>query len=459
MIENKIEEKDIDILIYDNNKDGIEKIGQINDKGEKINMIHMGDGIDESLIKRSKIVLQMCKERTYVNYELLLCCLRNKTLLCIEKLQETKEMKKWGKYIEFLQADKFYNLIKYFDLDVRTKLLTNIISYMKLASTTSYIMQILGYDTQRKIKIPKTLTTKIVDKQVIYYEDNTIPINSNLLTVIFIKDNFIYDKIPLHSRTNKFMIIMNYDRSLDYVFNVPSNNNFLGCYRLKFNEENIPSILSYLKQNMGFDFVNFVLFKDYFSHNLYLSSDINQHLLTLYHYSKQVSHITECGVRHGVSSWAFLHGLLKSKQPNKTLVSVDLDPCSNFQSLKSFSVSHDISFSFIQTNDLTYDFDSTDLLFIDTWHVYGQLKRELNKFYPKVKKYIILHDTSVDEFSGESIRYNHNISSLSSQTGIPSSEISLGLWPAIVEFLEQHSDFSLKQRFTNCNGLVILERS
>ena len=457
--DNKTKEKDIDILIYDMNKDGIEKIRQINDGGEKINVIYMGDKIEKELIKRAKIVLQMNRERTHVNYELLLCCLYNKTLLCIEKLQETKEMKKWVKHIAFLQSDKFYNLIKYLDFDIRNKLLNNIISYMKLANTSSYIMQILGYDTQRKIKIPKTLTTKIIDKQVIYYDDNSIPCNSNLLTVIFIKDNFIYDKIPLHSQTSKFMIIMNYDRSLDYIFNVPCNTNFMGCYRLKFTEENIPSIMSYLKQSMNFDLVNFVVFKDHFSHNLYLSSDINQHLLTLYHYSKQVSHITECGVRNGVSSWAFLYGLNKNKQSNKTLVSVDLEPCSNFQSLESFSVSHDISFSFIQTNDLTYNFDHTDLLFIDTWHVYGQLKRELNKFYPKVKKYIILHDTSVDEFSGESLRYNHNISSLSSQTGIPSSEISLGLWPAIVEFLEQHSDFSLKERFTNCNGLVVLERS
>jgi len=44
------------------------------------------------------------------------------------------------------------------------------------------------------------------------------------------------------------------------------------------------------------------------------------------------------------------------------------------------------------------------LVFIDTWHVYGQLKRELAKYAPLTKKYILMHDTTVDEWVGESVR-------------------------------------------------------
>ena len=37
-----------------------------------------------------------------------------------------------------------------------------------------------------------------------------------------------------------------------------------------------------------------------------------------------------------------------------------------------------------------------DLLFIDTFHVYGQLKRELARFEGQVRRYIAMHDTEVD---------------------------------------------------------------
>jgi hypothetical protein len=50
----------------------------------------------------------------------------------------------------------------------------------------------------------------------------------------------------------------------------------------------------------------------------------------------------------------------------------------------------------------------TDLLFIDTWHVYGHLKRELAYWHSYAKKFIILHDTTVDEIYGETIRMRQN---------------------------------------------------
>ena len=58
-------------------------------------------------------------------------------------------------------------------------------------------------------------------------------------------------------------------------------------------------------------------------------------------------------------------------------------------------------------NDLDLNINENyDLTFIDTWHVYGQLKRELDKFSKITNKYIIMHDTTVDELLGESIRCN-----------------------------------------------------
>ena len=86
-------------------------------------------------------------------------------------------------------------------------------------------------------------------------------------------------------------------------------------------------------------------------------------------------------------------------------------------------------------NDLELDItDNVDLTFIDTWHVYGQLKRELNKFSKITNKYIIMHDTTVDEIYGETIRCRWNAEEQSIESGIPVEEINKGLWPAIEDF-------------------------
>jgi hypothetical protein len=99
-----------------------------------------------------------------------------------------------------------------------------------------------------------------------------------------------------------------------------------------------------------------------------------------------------------------------------------------------------------------------DLTFIDTWHVYGQLKRELEKFSNITKKYIIMHDTTVDEIYGETIRMGMNAYQQSLATGFPMSEINKGLGAAVNEFLENNKDWILKEKFFNNNGLTVLER-
>ena len=69
-----------------------------------------------------------------------------------------------------------------------------------------------------------------------------------------------------------------------------------------------------------------------------------------------------------------------------------------------------------------------------------------------------MHDTTVDGIYGETIRNKMNAVQQSKDTGISIEEINKGLWPAITEFLEIHTDWKLKERFTNNNGLTILEK-
>lgn len=186
--------------------------------------------------------------------------------------------------------------------------------------------------------------------------------------------------------------------------------------------------------------------------------DINEHIETLYKYSKECNHIIECGVRGCVSTWAFLKGLLDNNSESKRLIGVDLDWHENIDDIEKVSKENRIDYVFIQGNDIEVDLEETDLLFIDTWHIYGHLKRELNKHHSKVKKYIIMHDTTVDEWLGETIRGSRNAEEQSKISGYPVDEICKGLWPAIEEFLQEHPEFRIKERFTNNNGLTILER-
>jgi hypothetical protein len=185
-------------------------------------------------------------------------------------------------------------------------------------------------------------------------------------------------------------------------------------------------------------------------------SDINEHLPTLYKYGLECDHVTEMGVRSVVSSYAFANSL-RGREGTK-LVQVDLQSNENVQKFGEECAAENLQRVFYQENSLTCPIEQTDLLFIDTWHVYGHLKRELERWNQHVGKYIIMHDTTVDEWLGETVRCGWNSAAQSRETGIPENEIRMGLWPAIGEFLEKHPEWKIHERFTNNNGLTILKR-
>ena len=177
-------------------------------------------------------------------------------------------------------------------------------------------------------------------------------------------------------------------------------------------------------------------------------SDINEHIPTLIKYSSECCHITEMGVRDINSTWAFL-----GTAP-KNLISYDLhDPShygKNIQNVYEAATEYGLNFKFIQADVLKIKIDPTDLLFLDTWHTYNQLKSELYLHSDKVTKYIIMHDTTTYEYKDEPITSEH--SENANYTG-------KGLWPAIEEFLENNkTKWKLVERFTNNNGLTILKR-
>lgn len=167
-------------------------------------------------------------------------------------------------------------------------------------------------------------------------------------------------------------------------------------------------------------------------------SDIQEHLPTLKKYTEECEHVTEMGVRYVVSTWAFLMG-----KPKK-LVSMDILPLEHFdiktEDLITIAQENGVDFEFMVADTTRVEIEETDLLFIDTWHVYQQLKVELEKHGNKSKKYIIMHDTTIFGEMGEGGE-------------------GLGLWKAIEEFLAINPHWSIHERYTNNNGLTILKRN
>ena len=202
------------------------------------------------------------------------------------------------------------------------------------------------------------------------------------------------------------------------------------------------------------------LFIKEYEAKLNIPSDIYEHLPTLKQYASECESILELGVRKCVSSWALALGLLNNNSEKKVMYMNDINVC-NTAHIESLSTSTDLKIVTKWGNNLELELDEdVDLTFIDTWHVYGQLKRELAKFAPHTKKYIVMHDTTVDEWEGETKRniHKYDVNKQSAESGIPVEEILKGLWPAIEEFLLENTNWSLHAKYLNNNGLTILRR-
>jgi hypothetical protein len=191
-------------------------------------------------------------------------------------------------------------------------------------------------------------------------------------------------------------------------------------------------------------------------------SDINEHIPTLIKYGSECDSITEMGVRWITSTWAFLGCAPKKlvsydmRNPstwdiggngeNSTIISRGYN---SIQEVYDTAAEFNLNFKFIQANVLDIEIEETDLLFLDTWHAYKQLKAELELHSSKVKKYIVFHDTTtyanIDETNYEEL-------------GPEWKAEGIGIWKAIEEFLQNNPQWKLEKRYMNNNGLTIIKR-
>jgi hypothetical protein len=163
-------------------------------------------------------------------------------------------------------------------------------------------------------------------------------------------------------------------------------------------------------------------------------SDINEHVERMRELGQECRHVTEMGSRGGVSTTAWV-----AARPKK-LVCYDLARHGSIDPIEQAAQAEGIEFVFHVQDVRRASIEPTDLLFIDTLHVYDQLKVELALHADKARRYIVLHDTETFGQRGELAN-------------------SIGLWPAVEEFLAAHPEWTLRERRTNNNGLTVLARA
>lgn len=163
-------------------------------------------------------------------------------------------------------------------------------------------------------------------------------------------------------------------------------------------------------------------------------SDINEHVERMCELGMVCPHITEFGSRSGISTTAWAVA-----RPKK-LVCYDLVRFGSIDCIEQAARDAGVEFVFHVQDVRLVSIEPTDLLFIDTLHVYDQLKAELALHADKARKYIVLHDTETFAQRGE----------------LPNS---VGLWPAVEEFLAAHPEWKLHERRANNNGLTVLARA
>lgn len=163
-------------------------------------------------------------------------------------------------------------------------------------------------------------------------------------------------------------------------------------------------------------------------------SDIWEHLELLARLSSLCDRVTEFGAGHGTSTTALLFGRCRA------VVSYDMNPLPAFDVLAQAAREANIRFDFHQADVLNVEMEPTDFLFIDTLHTYDQLSAELARHAAKVRRFLAMHDTSTFGDRGE-------------------LRGTIGIWPAVVQFLRESPEWALAFYMTNNNGLTVLQRT
>jgi hypothetical protein len=192
-------------------------------------------------------------------------------------------------------------------------------------------------------------------------------------------------------------------------------------------------------------------------------SNLNEHFPSIKIYAQQCSRIAQLGCSDMLSCWPLLSGLKQSSgKGDKKLVCFDKNSePENFQNIKRIAKTEGVKMFFVQEDALKLTLQPVDMLVIDTFHAYIQLKTELERHHKSVEKFIAILNTSIDAETSELVRmfYFYDIDKICAELACNHADVCKGLAPAIEDFLASHGDtWKVHKSFDNNNGLVVLQR-
>ncbi len=158
--------------------------------------------------------------------------------------------------------------------------------------------------------------------------------------------------------------------------------------------------------------------------------------------ARKCQHVTELGVYNGTSTTAWMQGLIegkKSKREKRSFVCVDPNAHGVIEEMRGICAEAGVSFTYHQGYSYDVPIEETDLTFIDTYHDYSTCSRELTRYGPITRRYICLHDTTLNAEVG--------------------SGGEKGLWPAVLEFLEANPEWRIERRLETGCGFTVLEKT
>ena len=177
--------------------------------------------------------------------------------------------------------------------------------------------------------------------------------------------------------------------------------------------------------------------EEYYVRKKSIPESIDQHMDTLRKYASQCDSVVEFGVGNGYSTVAFLAG-----RP-KTLDSYDVERSSSVNEIEQVArEAGSTQFTFHLLSSLLAEFETTDLLFIDSLHNYEQVRDELAFHAHKAKKFLILHDTIYWAYMDQ----------------VPSNHPTKGIGLAIEQYMSVHPEWQICEHHYHQSGLTVYRR-
>lgn len=356
---------------------------------------------------------------------------------------------KFTKSLPLIDIEESYDIEmnKLFDYSYS---MTNISEWAVLPKTTNDVLFFHGFKFPNDYnQIIQNYGNKVIESEemIISYSNKSIIFEKNSFHTTKKFENFV-DFVVSDIVGNEVIRLENQDFFNYWTFYISDLDLSNGTYRINIFESTTKKCLFNDLISIKPNKMDYSKILNKFEEVSNTPSDINEHLSVLKKYASECNSIVEMGVRWITSTWAFL-----AANPKK-LISLDLYHPShyggNLQEVFDAIQTTQIQYTFIQQDSLTYNMEECDLLFLDTWHDYLQLKKEIFRHHSKVKKYMIFHDTVSYGFVNE----DPNISGPSNlETNLPK-----GLCPAIDEFLFANKNWVLWEKMANNNGLTILKR-